>query len=128
MLLDRCLELFDVLCPPLPKCCLGLAVSLLPFLGSCIDLEVTQSPGNIAKQRMLPPTGFRPPLRFCTWATSCTNSCSSNSGEDSEKDSSSECSFFGTAGKSAIFDMPVKKVVELSSTTRFRLPTNFSFR
>ena len=51
-------------------------------------------------------TGLRPPFRFCTWAGSCVKLCSSGSGEDSEKDSSSKCSTLGTGGTSSIVDIP----------------------
>ena len=90
MLLDGCLELLDVLCPPLTKGGLSLTVALLPLLGCCVDLiihEPMSSGTNVGA-----PTGFLPPFLFCTCAVSWVPlywSGPSNSWEESEKDSSS---------------------------------------
>ncbi len=115
MMLDRRLQLFDVFGSALTECRLGLAVSLLSFLRRGIDLEKIQHRRGVAPNPFL--TGFRPPLRFCTWAFSGTKFGSSNSGEVSEKLPSSDGSALGTPGTSSPLAMAtISRVAETLPT------------
>ena len=102
MMLDGRFQLLDIFRSTFSKGCLRLAIPLLSLLGRGINLEHDSVwNGEIAILAHPFPTGFRPPLRFCTWAFSGTKFCSSNSGEVSEKLPSSECSALGAAGTSS---------------------------
>ena len=105
MLLYGSLQLLYILSAPFPKCCLCLTVPLFTFLRGRIDLCECQLSGASGRLGWSS-TGFRPPFRFCTWAGSWVKLCSSGSGEDSEKDSSSKGSIFGTGGTSSMLDIP----------------------
>lgn len=59
MLLDGCLELLNVLGPPLTKGGLSLTIPLLPLLGCCVDLiihEPMSSGANVGSTDRLPAT------------------------------------------------------------------------
>ena len=105
---DGSLELLDILSASFPESCLSLTVPLLPLLRCCIDLSPRRCRqfslsclGCAAEHH----TGFLPPFRFCTWAFSWIEACSSASisGDEStdENEPSRECSTFGIVGESS---------------------------
>ena len=104
MMFNGRLQLLDVLRSSFTKGCLGLTVSLLSLLGCCVYLDESSLETLIGLQTRRH-TGFLPPFLFCTWATSCMNCGSSGSGEDSEKDSRSDCSALGIAFVSSSLDI-----------------------
>ena len=69
MVLDGRLKLLDVFCTALSEGCLSLPIPLLPFFRSCIDLAHRHYMVQANPLRVL--TGFLPPFRFWTCATSC---------------------------------------------------------
>lgn len=92
MMLDRCLELLDILGSTLAKSRLCLAIPLLALFRSCVDLRIGPSCQltklyhrdeiNLMASGCRH-TGLRPPLRFWTTACSCCVKCST-SGSDME--------------------------------------------
>jgi hypothetical protein len=99
VMLDRVLQLFDVLGPPLPECGLSLTIALLALLRRRIDLETVSLAGaersnnSIRRQRERQwgstgsgLTGFRPPFLFWTGAASGAAGPRSPSGSGDEMD------------------------------------------
>jgi hypothetical protein len=83
--LDGGFQLADILCPTLAEGRLGLAVTLLAFLGGGVDLikaklDNGRQRSNAGGLR----TGLRPPFLFCVCAGSCVMGSASASGVDME--------------------------------------------
>jgi hypothetical protein len=118
LVLDRGLQLLDVFRPPFPEGGLGLPVTLLPFLGSGIDLMTglveLDMGGRMGAGEL---TGLRPPLRLGACASggggevgasgprredvrSLPGSVPAPAGEPGESmEGSCECSFLGMTGE-----------------------------